>query len=349
LFKIILNTFLLFVIVPCFCMGQSVRFQFYRIKACATVEKLDTDYSLYKIPGSLDTDYEPKNGITHLPGPGKYGISAWGPRIDTVFNIKDTGLFVFRFKEPDHGLITTGAVDQPALYSKCDNLLNGYQEYHYPNGTLEMRGVFKGGYPKDSIMFFYRNGKLRSKSLTFPKKIIYSRFDSLGNKLKTGWVEHKSFMTYRDSEDKDFYTDGALKKRDAYLKHFHFIEEYYPDGLLKIKLDKKKRVEYFANRKVHCVYYWKDKTEDRKDEWKTFVIYKRLYDENGILLEYARYQQWGHIIQPKLSISEADWIEQYEKYENGKKVFELEDVDMEEYMKQHPDTFKEEAGNDNDF
>lgn len=89
--------------------------------------------------------------------------------MDTVFDIRDNGLFVVRYKDPNMGLNITGEADTPPLYSRCDSLLNGYQEYQYPNGTLKMRGTFINGYLKDSIVTFYQNGKMKKKNYKFSK------------------------------------------------------------------------------------------------------------------------------------------------------------------------------------
>src|ERR1700722_8085081 len=92
-----------------FCFGQGIRFQLYRTGPCTTIEQLDTAYSLFKAPYSIDTGFFPKKGIVYLPHVGKYRIYfADGPFADTTIDIKDTGSFVFRYKEPDVALYGGG-------------------------------------------------------------------------------------------------------------------------------------------------------------------------------------------------------------------------------------------------
>src|SRR5579862_5407649 len=112
-----LTVLILFISCSNICFGQSVRFQLYRTKACSTIEKLDSSYWVYKVGALFDTSYSPKSGIAYLPGPGKYGVSGIGPIVDTVFDIRDTGLFIARLREPDAGLYITGAFDTPPLYT----------------------------------------------------------------------------------------------------------------------------------------------------------------------------------------------------------------------------------------
>ena len=65
-----------------------------------------------------------------------------------------------RFKEAKIQLYVTGAFDTPPVYVKCDIEINGYQEDYYDNGVLKMRGNFKNGRAKDSLVTFYPNGNL---------------------------------------------------------------------------------------------------------------------------------------------------------------------------------------------
>jgi antitoxin component YwqK of YwqJK toxin-antitoxin module len=285
----------------------------------------------------LDTSYRPIGGVVNLPGPGKYRIWALGSVVDTEFNIIDTGLFVFRFKEPDHGLVETGATDTPPLYSRCDSLLNGYQEYYYPNGALEMRGVFKQGFTQDSIALFYNNGKLKSRTTKSHKTVIVTDFDSLGNRLRFYTGENKSFMEYHDYEVIYFYPSGKIKRKESLTKNIKRIKVYYPDGSIKSYLSKTKKVEYFSNGQIHFIYKWRDRTEEKKDEWKTFAINRKEFDKNGMLLRATKYEEWGTIIyQPNIDVYHADWINRDEKYENGKRVFLIEDMDAKKYREKYP-------------
>jgi len=317
--------------------AQSVRFQFYRTKACTIIEKLDTVYSLYKIPGSVHTDYFPKKGTVYLPGPGTYKIVTRGPLLDTVFNIRDTGLFIFRYREPDHGLYYTGALDTPPLYSHCDTLLDGYQEYHYPGGNLEMRGTFKKGHEKDSIVTFYRNGQIKSRMLRFPKLITVTSFDSLGHKIRYYNGQNKSFMTYIEFDDTEFYTDGKVKKKQSSKNYIKTLEAYYPSGKPKIIHTKRFRTEYYETGLKKITYTWTFK-RDHIVHSKDFTICKTEFDATGQVTRKTVYNEWGThpVDQPGLAVTYSSWIASLDRFENGKNVFSAKDMDTKEFMKKYP-------------
>ncbi len=349
MFKVIKHiAFILLVLSSIVCSGQGVRFQFYRTKACSTIEQLDTAYSLFKIPRVFDTSYTPKAGTVYLPVPGRYGIFSNGPLIDTVLDICDTGFFVFRFKEPDHGLYVTGAFDEPALYSRCDSLLNGYQEYHSPNGDLEMRGTFKGGYRMDSVVTFYPNGQTRKRVMRYPKVIIITEFDSLGHKISVDANQNKSFMTYRESHHEEFYPDGKIKRKESSVKQIKRMKEFYSNGRLKLIQTKNYRTEYYDNSLKKITWTWTYK-RDHVSHSKDFTICKTEYDTAGqISRKTTYYQGWIFLVpQPNLALKRSDWIVSFEKYEGGNKVFLVEDMDTKEFIKKYPDEFGDAEEDDN--
>ncbi|MEP6613921.1 MAG: hypothetical protein ABJA76_18590 [Mucilaginibacter sp.] len=320
-----------------YCSAQSVRFQFYRTKACTIIEKLDTAYSLYKIPGSIDTDYFPKKGTCYLPGPGRYKISIIGPLLDTVFNIRDTGLFIFKYTEPDHGLYYTGAVDTPPLYSRCDNLLDGYQEYHYPNGNLEMRGIFRHGDPRDSIVIFYRNGQEKKRTTRYPKIIITKTFDSLGHILSVFQTQNISFMTYREYTNIEFYPNGEVRKKESSVGHVRRLEEYYANGKPKTRHTKKYRIEYYENGSQKITYTWAYK-RGQITHSRDFTICKTEFDSTGrITRKIVYHQSWSNPVdQPNLATTRSSWIISYDKFERANKVLSVHDMDTEEFMQKYP-------------
>jgi len=304
--------------------------------------KLDTSYSLSKV-GDLNSYYNPKAGTVYLPGPGHYLIYAEGPALDTVFDLRDTGLYIFRFREPDHGLYNTGALDTPPLYSKCDSLLNGYQEYHYPDGTLEMRGTFKGGFEKDSIVKFFKNGVVKSRVLFLPKVIIGESFDSLGNRMSIKHTERKSFMVYREYDLKLFYPDGKIKKIETSKKMLVKIKEYYPDGTLKIIQTKHYRTEYYNSGIKSITYKWSAET-DHIVKTKDFTVHKTEYDTTGQVTRKTVYEDGNsHYPLPEFDYRRSDWIVSVQKFEKGKVVFSEEYMDTEEYLKKYPD---QDVGNE---
>jgi antitoxin component YwqK of YwqJK toxin-antitoxin module len=330
---------------PSLCSAQRVRFQFYRTRACTTVEKLDTDYALYKIPGSLDSDYSPKKGSVYLPKPGRYGISfVNGPLVllDTVFDIRDTGLFVFRYKEPDHGLYLTGAADTPPLYTRCDEELNGYQEYYYHNGILEMRGTFRRGNSKDSIVTFYSNGKTQKRIIAFPKTIVITEFDSTGNLSRIRRSQNKNWMTYLEYRQEDFYPNGTIKRKESSIKKIIRIETFYSNGQLKLKQTKRYRTECYTNGIKSITYRWKVR-RDHIMHTKDFTIYRTSYDTTGAITRKTIYEARNYYRdQPDFFLSNSDRIVSDEKFEGGKPILLVEDIETEDYLKKYPEEANEE-------
>src|ERR1700759_3623146 len=105
------------ILLACLCHGQTYRFRVYRTAACQTKPYLDSDYSLYKIPSKSDSAYAPKACTVYLPGPGRYRLFLGdAPQLDTSFEVRDTGLVVFNYKEPDVGFYYTNAVDVGGRY-----------------------------------------------------------------------------------------------------------------------------------------------------------------------------------------------------------------------------------------
>lgn len=311
-----LISFVVFTTISTICYGQEVRFQLYLTKACSIVEKLDSSYSLYRIDENLEKGYASKSGTVQLPSPGRYGIYVLsGHVLDTVFDIRDTGLFIARCKEPEEGLYITGTTDTPPLYSRCDSLLNGYQEYHYANGSLKMRGTFRDGYPKDSIITFYPGRKMQKRIVISPKVVLIEVFDEAGNIVRVEHNEHKSFMTYREYRWADFFPNGKIKRKESSINRVVRIEEYYPGGQLKLRQTKRSRLEYYENGQLKVSYSWKNTTEEKNDNWKTYTVYKTEYDDEGRLLQLTVFEDWGYISsQPKLDIERSDWIVKIEKY-----------------------------------
>ncbi len=165
-----------------FCFGQGAKFQLFLTKACTTVEKLDTSYCLRPFSNS-DTVYFPQKGIVYLPAKGKYLINFnAGPIVDSsLIEIRDTGLFILRYKESKIQRYLSGATDTPPVYVMCDSLINGYAEDFYPNGNPKIRGNFDKGRPKDSIVTFYPTGKVEKSINILPKMVNIEEYDSSGN------------------------------------------------------------------------------------------------------------------------------------------------------------------------
>ncbi|GEM_PF-1789963 len=327
--------FFIFTCNCCFCQG--VRFQLYRTKACTVAEQLDTNYTMHKMPLSIDTDYFVKKGTVHLPGPGQYRIDFNdGFYLDTTIEIRDTGLFIFRVKEPDFGLYD-GSMDSPMVYKGCGKLINGFFESYYPDGKIKMRGDFVRGYVKDSMLTYYNNGALKYKRLHFSKITAIEIFDSTAHRIKISTYQNGSILSYRWSRTKEYFPDGGLKLKKSDVKRIERIKEFYPDGHLKIKQTKLRRIEYYDNGIKKVAYKWRKKLELFEPHEKgihDYMIHKTEYDEEREITKKTVYEDWNESgSPPRLDPEQSDWIISMVKYKNGKEIDRMKDVDMKNYQK----------------
>jgi len=326
----------LLISISSFCSAQGVRFQLYRTKACAVVEKLDTGYTLYK--SITDTAIYPfKSGTLNLPGPGSYRISFNdGFYRDTTVVIRDTGLFIFHIKEPDFGLYE-GGLDMPMVYRACDKLLNGFFESYYPDGKIKLRGNFKNGYVKDSMLTYYNNGALKYRRLHLLKITSIETFDSLAHRIKISTYQNGSIMVYRWSKAKEFFANGHLKFETSDINQIKKTREFYPNGHLKFKLTKRRRIEYYENGKEMVVYRWKRKFKLFERDEKgvhDYIVHKKEYDEDGRIIKLTVYEDWLRSgSPPQLDPEQSDWIVSMVEYKDGKHIELMKDVDMKDHHK----------------
>jgi antitoxin component YwqK of YwqJK toxin-antitoxin module len=332
-------TFILLMISCGLCKGQGVKFKFYLTKVCGNIEELDTSYYLSPV-NQLDTSFFPKAGITYLPKTGRYLIGFnRGPLLDSsIVDIRDTGLYILRYKEPEIQLFITGATDRPPIYVNCEHPINGYQEAVYPNGNLKMRGNFVNGYQKDSLVTFYPTGGVQKRIIVLRKIINIKEYDSLGNLIKVSHNQKKSFMTYWEYEWITYFPDGKIKSTESSIKRVIRIKEFYPSGQVKVTQTKKSRIEYYENGVKAITYNWKHKRKKFGGQHsKDFTVWTVKYDEKGQILQSAVYEEWNYSDpQPQLDISRADWIRSIQKYKDGNKIFAIQDIDIKEYLKAYP-------------
>lgn len=328
------------IVVNCnFCFGQGARFQLLLTKACTTIEKLDTSYYLMPL-NHPDTVYFPKKGTVYLPGSGKYIIGfSTGPILDSsLIEIKDTSLFLFRYKESKIQRYSSGATDTPPVYVICDSLINGYAEDFYPNGNPKIRGDFKKGNPKDSIVTFYSTGKIEKRINILPKVVNIEEYDSSGNLIKLSHNQNKSFMTYWEYRWIEFYPNGKVKSDKSSVKRIIKVAEFYPTGQLKVRQTKNRIIEYYENGIKRKFYKWRSKKDDIEKDAENFTIKEIEYDRSGQILQSALFEDWNYFSsQPKLDISESDWIINFKKYKDGKEISTVKDIDTKEFVKKYSD------------
>ncbi|MDB5146899.1 MAG: hypothetical protein JWQ57_919 [Mucilaginibacter sp.] len=326
-----------------FCFGQGARFQFYLTKACGTVEKLDTSYYLMPL-NRPDTGYAPQKGTVYLPAKGKYVI--WvttGPLLDSPFiEIKDTSLFVFRYKEPKIQQYISGAFDSPPIYVRCDSAVNGYAEDFYPNGKIKMRGNFREGYQKDSLVTFYPNGKMERRNTSSSKSTNMEEYDTAGNLIKLRRGQRGSFMTYLEYRSTEFYPNGKVRLKESSIKRVVTIEEFYPNGNLKLKQTKRDRTEYYENGEIKVIYTWRAKKDGSDRRKKDFTICKSEYNNQGQILRSVNFDVWNDSLpQPELDIFKSDKIKSVKEYKDGKETSAIENI----YPKEYLDKYGSEPGN----
>jgi antitoxin component YwqK of YwqJK toxin-antitoxin module len=325
----------IFLFLGTVCFGQSVRFKLYQTGSCSPKERLDTAYALYKAPFSSDTAFIPKKGIADLPGIGKYRIYLHnGHVVDTTIDIRDTGLFILRYREPDIGRYP-GGLDMAPVYVSCGKLVNGYFEAFYPNGKIKLRGNFVGGYPRDSLVTYYANGALESKERIYKKETVVEKFDSLSRRTKIIESQNGPVMIYRWRKSTEFFPDGSISLKESDIRHIYTIRAYYPNGRKKIKQTKKRRVEYQDNGVKTLVCRRRQKLElfDVHIKYMNdYLFHKKEYDERGKLVQITVYECYARSGFPNWGSYEADWIVNLKKFKDGKVTYQLSDVAAKDYQ-----------------
>ncbi|MFC0513425.1 hypothetical protein ACFFGT_04410 [Mucilaginibacter angelicae] len=286
----------------------------------------------------LDTGYAPKKGTVYLPATGKYVI--WvttGPLLDSPFiEIRDTSLFIFRYKEPKIQQYISGALDSPPIYVRCDSAINGYAEDFYPDGKIKMRGNFREGYQKDSLVTFYPNGKMKRRNTSSSKSTNVEEYDTAGNLIKLRRGQRGSFMTYLEYRSTEFYPNGKVRLKESSLKRVITIEEFYHNGHLKLKQTKKGRTEYYENGAKQVIFTWQGKKTGHDRREKDFTIYKSEYNSQGQIIRSVIFEVWNDSLpQPELDILKSDKIKSVKEYKDGKETSVTEDIYPKEYLEKY--------------
>jgi len=325
---------ILFLITLKAVYGQEFKFQIARTNPCDRIGKIDS--SDYYLSDNLDSSYYAESGTVKLPKPGVYIVhSLTYPDINfPKINIQDTGLLVYTFHEPK--IIRRASGMHPRfVYENCGKLINGYGEDYYPNGNIRIRGNFQEGKPKDSIVTFFSNG-ITEKRLTFlPKEIFIEEFDSSSNLIKVSHNSNKSYYL-TDYNTTEYYTNGTIKRNESNIKRLVIIKEFYPNGKLKTIQTKKYRNEYFENGNKEITFTWtRKKVKEIKGEYRfEFKIHKRKYNLKGGKVEEIIYEDWRLLQpQPRLEISNSDWIYKWIRYEDNKEILIANEVATKDYFK----------------
>jgi antitoxin component YwqK of YwqJK toxin-antitoxin module len=333
--------------------SQSIRFQLFVKTPCTDISRLalnrnlsipeQLSYHLEKISNPGDTKYRNnETGTIQLPDTGFYKVYIYenGETATSLIEIKDSGLYTYTFEEDK--IIFRCLGDPGCFYYNCDSLANGYLEDYYSNGNIKIRGNFVNGKEKDSLVTFYQNGITKTRYLLFSKRRVRYYFDSASHLISIDQYTHfhEWSIVYRGptyNHRKEYFPNGDIKSNQFLIDDEPYrIKEFYENGNVKIKQTKKSRTEYSENGNVKTKYNWSYKKAEFEDEkgWYDITVHKTEYDTSGKIIEEQIYDKTVLRYKiPPFDIKRSDWIDSWVKFENGKKVFEIKDVDPDKYFK----------------
>ncbi|MES2453901.1 MAG: hypothetical protein V4594_00090 [Bacteroidota bacterium] len=330
-----LLTLLLFVSSQ-LCKAQNYRFQFYLTKSCSTIAQLDTSYSLvYFKSESEELVYKPVNGTVTLPGPNNYYIhfNDGGPLMDSSrVEILDTGLVIFNYKVPDVYEFIGPELHAERIYMRCHVPINGYAEELFEDGTVKLRGNFKAGRIKDSIVYFYPGGKMKGRKRSYRKRYTFEAFDSSGVlKSYHKSVKYNVFVG-RPSKwsETTYYPNGKTKIKERTNQLIRRFQEFYPSGKLYSRQTRKKKTDYRENGVKLASYSWQQKKDKYGAEIQ--LVYQDKYDEYGKLSEsWVLGTYWCQLPQPRWTDPKDYHVISVTKYKDGKVVSKVVEPEVDDY------------------
>ncbi|WP_295791327.1 hypothetical protein [Mucilaginibacter sp.] len=310
------------------CLGQNIKFQLRAIQSCNNVEDTILYYHLIEVGATHK--FEPEelfSSVTKLTHFGKYRIFFNPPMQDTpIVNITDTGLTIYKYKEPNI-IIGCCAGDASPVYTSCGKLADGFLEDFYPTGQVRQRGSFRKGQIHDTLVRYYKNGGINTRINAYTTKEQVEEFDTVGHKLRvTGYINPGSMYFYGCDTTLYYETGRAKLNKTITAEGFIYIDEYYPSGHLKALQGRNSRVDYFETGDKKAEYSWLADPEFRDD----FDITKIVYDAKGHKtreIKYTFHEEFWHPF--SLDVSKASFIESDIHYKNGKQISIIKDIDMD--------------------
>lgn len=277
----------------------------YIVSPCDSVPKLDLDTFFQRTTpvDSLNFYSADNNGETILPSPGKYSLYGYDLRVLFEIDINEPGVYEYKRYVPRISWVKMVS-DAPPEYYNCDKLCEGYVEDFYENGNPKIRGNFKNGYPKDSLVEFYPNGKVKDRTIYKGKSYTSFDYDSLGNLEKKFWAASQS---YKNNYFKHtwYYSNGIVKFNASERNRLTKVDCFYPDGTQSVKQRKKYRIEYYENGNIKSIHKWKKRRD--YSNYFDFVIITKLFDENGKLLKTEENRESvGYLPQPEIAYTELN-------------------------------------------
>ncbi|MBI9055474.1 MAG: hypothetical protein JEY96_16750 [Bacteroidales bacterium] len=317
--------------------SQQTEFRFYIENPCNGERYIENLYVLKDstLQNEFSPDYTDTDPVTLLPNTGIYylyviDLSGFGYGFDSLkVNVNKTGKFDYVHVESNINILLKSA-SRSLIYQECGNKLDGFQMDTFPNGNIKVCGNFKNRKVKDSLVYFYENGNVKKRLLYSKRNIRIQEFDKASNLLFLHKNSRKSYYL-TDYKKTGFYLDGNVKFKERKKKHFKYLFEYYPNGNLKTKQKRSKRIEFHESGEVKLKYKRRrvNIIEDiYLGGYHTYDIEKKEFDKYGVLILDAKYQIWGNETAfNEFLMKECDWIIYLYRYENGVKIYSLEDIE----------------------
>ncbi|RWW99551.1 hypothetical protein EPI11_11400 [Flavobacterium cerinum] len=299
----IVRSILLLLLFCCNVGNGQVQFQLQRITPCDSLPYIEKEtYFLIDATGvEVESFSNMDSDVITLPRPGKYIVQrVTEPGLEYYTIELKEGLTIETCYDPKIMFRQPWIVDSDFVYFVCGKPAYGYQEDFYPDGKIKIRGTFKDGFVTDSLVEYYSNGKLQRKVRYKKDGVHTDRYDSLGKKTSYFWSARRGYMVYGGWREIIYFSNEKINLDISEIGHIVKIEGYYPNGNLKIKQTKKKRIEYYESGNIKTIYSWKankefDNTIDNESiYYYTFQIQVKNYDEKGRLINEEYKEEDGN-------------------------------------------------------
>ncbi len=231
-------------------------------------------------------------------------------------------------------LIGVSGMAQPINQTNSQGKKIGKWTKNFDNGNLRYKGQFENGYEVGEFVYYYSNGKIQSKMRFSEKGVVasVSIYYKNGAKQATGsyWKKqkHSTWKYYNNatgniSKEETYYRG----KKSGPFRVYYSNEQVYSEIFWKEGVRHGSWKEYFENGELKLsATFVKGKMEG---EYTTYYLGKKVsrkgqyvngkldgvwmsYNEQGI---YTKYQKYN-----------AGILELERKYENGKMVYELDNI-----------------------
>lgn len=260
--------------------------------------------------GELDWFVTDTNGVfvmneygsksVSLPKIGKYTLHLNFDDGPFTISISKEGLTRDTFLLKRIQFVTYVSNPPRSEYLDCDSLANGEIIDYYTNGNKRMQGVFINGQPIDSVFSYYESGKLSEIFIPNQKKWKQITY------FENGQIQ--SIEDNNDRYEKEYYTNGQLKKERYWSDKFHHeMTEYYANGGVKMLSDykmfrrfnekgiliekiKRRDISFFNRLFAKNIYDHFNK--EFRYKWQTFdangiIQRKIIFENNGISMDHS--------------------------------------------------------------